>query len=199
MLQPREAPGLGRASSSRRTDLNPQLLRQRGDISLLHNLPWKGRVEHPQWSKGKLAILRETKSFYIEKVKKPALPGKKKKKVIAAWFSFLVWIGVRHLLCFFLPTNFLSGLAANDSLAFTDEYHQNISLQLLFSILWFNHTKQPPHWPHESSIIKNTRQKQGQVSSLYVCRYCHSRSSEIRYSKYRLHTHSQSSRQRNSE
>lgn len=85
---------------------------------------------------------------------------------------------------FFPPTNFLSGLAANDSPAFTDEYHQNISLQLLFSILWFNHTKQPPHWPQECSIIQSTRQSQGQVASLYVCRYCHNRSSEIRYSKY---------------
>lgn len=139
-------------------------------------------------------MFHKTSSFYCEEVKKKSttITGENKKRGCGGGNSsygsnctLLQFSGLFWCEAFaepFFPTNFLSGLAANDSPAFTDEYSQRASLQLLFSILCFNHTKQPPPQTHEYSNSQSTRQKEGQVAFPYVCRYCHNRMTEIRYS-----------------
>lgn len=102
VLQPREAPDLGQsillkedwseptASTSERSHLftaQPGRERQSRTSPMVQR-----KIGHITWNKGLL----------LWGGIKTALP-EKKKKVIAAWFSFLVWIGVRHLLCFFSP------------------------------------------------------------------------------------------------
>lgn len=80
MLEPREAPDLGTASSLRRIDLNPQLPRQRGDISSLHNLPGKGRGRTSSVVQRKIGPITWNKELLYLGGKTPVLPGKKKKK-----------------------------------------------------------------------------------------------------------------------